>query len=99
MIPAKGSKLPYRRLVSVIPFEDGIGLQRDGVSAKPQHVQAYHTEVAATGYGTPSGQAHVIQVGTTYAVFDPAYRWGLDPGYHTVVVFDSRWRKLSRYTP
>jgi len=34
--PAKGFKLPYRKLVSVIPFEDGIGLQRDGVSAKPQ---------------------------------------------------------------
>jgi hypothetical protein len=36
--PAKGFKLPYRRLVSVIPFEDGIGLQRDGVAAKPQYL-------------------------------------------------------------
>jgi hypothetical protein len=32
----KGFKLPYAKLVSVIPFEDGIGLQRDGVSPKPQ---------------------------------------------------------------
>jgi hypothetical protein len=37
--PAKGFRLPYRKLVSVIPFEDGIGLQRDGVSAKPQYLQ------------------------------------------------------------
>jgi hypothetical protein len=36
--PAKGFKLPYRKLVSILPFDDGIGLQRDGVSAKPQYL-------------------------------------------------------------
>lgn len=60
---------------------------------------AYRTELTGTGQGGFSGQVYVIQVGTTYAVFDPAYHWGPDPGYYTVVVFDSRWRKLSRFTP
>jgi hypothetical protein len=59
---------------------------------------AYQTEVGGTGYGRPSGQVYVIQVGTTYAVSDPAYHWGPDPGYKTIVIFDSRWRKLSRFT-
>ncbi|MGH9896458.1 MAG: hypothetical protein ACREA0_31565 [bacterium] len=60
---------------------------------------AYQTELAGTGQGGFSGQVYVIQVGTTHAVFDPAYHWGPDPGYYTVVIFDSRWRKLSRFTP
>jgi hypothetical protein len=60
---------------------------------------SYQAELAGTGHGGFSGQVYVIQVGTTYAVFDPTYHWGPDPGYLTVVIFDSRWRKLSRYTP
>jgi hypothetical protein len=60
---------------------------------------AYQAEVAGEGYGEVSGQVYVIQVGTTYAVFDPVYHWGPDPGYYTVVIYDSKWRKLSRFTP
>jgi hypothetical protein len=33
----------------------------------------HEAEVAGEGYGKSSGQVYVIQVGTTYAVFDPAY--------------------------
>lgn len=36
--PNKGFKVAYRRVIAVMPFEDGIGLQRDGVSAKPQYI-------------------------------------------------------------
>ena len=32
---------------------------------------AYQAEVVGEGYGGVSGQVYVIQVGTTYAVFDP----------------------------
>jgi hypothetical protein len=59
---------------------------------------AYQGVLAGTGHGF-SGKVYVIQVGTTYAVFDPVYHWGPDSGYYTVVIFDSRWRKLSSYTP
>jgi hypothetical protein len=34
--PEKTFKTPYSKLISLEPFEDGIGLQKDGVSAKPQ---------------------------------------------------------------
>jgi hypothetical protein len=62
--------------------------------AKP----AYEGVLAGTGHGF-SGKVYVIQVGNTYAVFDPVYHWGPDPGHYKVVIFDSRWRKLSSYTP
>jgi hypothetical protein len=48
---------------------------------------AYQTEVVGEGYGGVSG---VIQVGTTYAVFDPVCHWGPDPGYYIVVIYDSK---------
>jgi hypothetical protein len=60
---------------------------------------AYRAELTGPGQGGFSGQVYVIKVGTTYAVFDPAYHWGPEPGYYTVIIFDSRWRKLSRHTP
>jgi hypothetical protein len=28
--------VPYRKIVSVEPFKDGIGIQRDAMTAKPQ---------------------------------------------------------------
>jgi hypothetical protein len=33
--PKKGLHLPYAKLVSIEPYSDGVGLQRDGASAKP----------------------------------------------------------------
>jgi hypothetical protein len=32
----KNLKLPYNRIITADPYEDGIGLQKDGVNAKPQ---------------------------------------------------------------
>lgn len=32
----KSLRVPYRKIVSVEPFKDGIGIQRDAMSAKPQ---------------------------------------------------------------
>ena len=32
----KSLKIPYNKLISITPFLDGIGLQKDGVSSKPQ---------------------------------------------------------------
>lgn len=34
--PAKSFRVPYRKIVSFEPFSDGIGIQRDAASAKPQ---------------------------------------------------------------
>ncbi|QTY27793.1 hypothetical protein [Flavobacterium sp. CS20] len=34
--PEKKIKIPINKLVSIEPYEDGIGLQKDGVTAKPQ---------------------------------------------------------------
>ena len=33
---SKTFKTPYNKLISITPYSDGIGLQKDGVSAKPQ---------------------------------------------------------------
>jgi hypothetical protein len=33
--PKKSLRVPYAKLVSVVPYSDGIGLQKDGMSAKP----------------------------------------------------------------
>jgi hypothetical protein len=32
----KTFKIPYKKIISVQPFDDGIGIQKDGVSSKPQ---------------------------------------------------------------
>lgn len=34
--PEKKFKIPFSKLVSIEPYEDGIGVQKDGVTAKPQ---------------------------------------------------------------
>jgi hypothetical protein len=33
--PRKSLRLPYSKLVTVVPYSDGVGIQKDGVSAKP----------------------------------------------------------------
>jgi hypothetical protein len=33
---SKTFKIPYNKLISITPYSDGIGLQKDGVSARPQ---------------------------------------------------------------
>jgi hypothetical protein len=33
--PKKSLRMPYSKLVSVEPYSDGVGLQKDGASAKP----------------------------------------------------------------
>jgi hypothetical protein len=63
-------RLPQSAPISVVTSES--------VCKKANAV--YEAEVAGEGYGKPSGQVYVIQVATTYAVFDPAYHWGPDPG-------------------
>ena len=35
----KSMKFPYSKIVSYIPFEDGIGIQLDRVNAKPVFIQ------------------------------------------------------------
>lgn len=37
--PSKAVKIPLAKLVALTPYEDGIGVQKDGVSAKPQAFQ------------------------------------------------------------
>jgi hypothetical protein len=34
--PAKSLRIPYTKIVSFLPFEDGIGVIRDTPTAKPQ---------------------------------------------------------------
>ena len=34
--PLKSFRIPYGKIISFEPYEDGIGLQRDGSTAKPQ---------------------------------------------------------------
>jgi hypothetical protein len=34
--PSKSFRIPYSKMVAIIPFSDGIGIQRDAASAKPQ---------------------------------------------------------------
>jgi len=80
--------LPATSSVAVITSE--------GVCKKANRV--YQAVLAGTGHGF-SGQVYVIQIGTVHAVFDPVYHYGPLAGTFTVVVFDSRWRKLSMFNP
>ncbi len=34
--PSKAIKIPYNKLIAITPYTDGIGIQKDGTSAKPQ---------------------------------------------------------------
>ena len=57
---------------------------------------AYQSVLRSFGSGF-SGQVYVILVGNVYAVVDPAFHSGPDTSLWTVVVLDSRFRKLSIY--
>ncbi len=35
-LPDKKFKIPFNKLISIEPYRDGVGLQKDGVTAKPQ---------------------------------------------------------------
>jgi hypothetical protein len=80
--------LPNTALISFVASE----------SVCKKAIAAYQSALAGTGHGF-STRVYVIQVGTVYAVYDPVYHWGPDPDFYTVVIFDSRWRKLSMYNP
>jgi hypothetical protein len=56
----------------------------------------YQSTLGGLG-GTPfSGQVYVVQIGTVYAVLDPALRFG-DPNHWAVQIQDSHFKKLSVY--
>ena len=56
----------------------------------------YQSTLGGLG-GTPfSGRVHVVQIGTVYAVLDPALRFG-DPNHWAVQIQDSHFKKLSGY--
>ncbi len=56
---------------------------------------AYKTKLANTGGSGFSDRVYVLQVGNTYAVFDPSFTYDASLGYWTIVVLDSRYKPLS----
>jgi hypothetical protein len=52
---------------------------------------------ASVGTGL-SGKLWVVEVGTAFAVVDPGYHWGPDPGWWKVVTMDSTFKQLSETT-
>jgi len=59
---------------------------------------AFEDAVAAQGGSGLSGRVYVVKIGTVYAVLDPDYHWGPDPGYWNVVIVDSKFKRLSAFT-
>lgn len=51
--------------------------------------------VATGARQTLSGRVYVVQVGTSYVVFDPNYRYDVANPADIYMVFDSRWVKKS----
>ena len=78
-----------------LPFTTSLSLITSESVCKKANA-AYQAVRAGRGSGL-SGRVYVVQVGTVYAVLDPEYQWGTVPGVWTVIIFDSRWRKLSTY--
>jgi hypothetical protein len=57
-------------------------------------------QAAATGATqTLSGRVFVVQVGTSYAVYDPGYRFKLGSGQGSYMVFDSHWALKRKFVP
>lgn len=55
---------------------------------------AYQADRSGTGGSGFSGRVYVAKAGDTYAVLDPSFRYGSSLNW-TVVIMDSRYRKLS----
>jgi hypothetical protein len=58
----------------------------------------YEAVATAEGGTGLSGRVYVIKIGTVFAVVDPSYHWGPDPGWWKVVTMDSKFKKLSGST-
>ena len=59
---------------------------------------AFQSFFANTGNRTFSGQVYVLQVGTVYAVIDPAYRHDPASPVGPILFLDSRFKPLSTTT-
>jgi hypothetical protein len=60
--------------------------------------QAYQAELQNTGGSGFSGRVYVVRVGTSYAVLDPALRYGAEygaPDFWTVLITDSNFKPLA----
>jgi hypothetical protein len=54
-----------------------------------------YQKVATGARETLSGRVYVVQVGTSFVVWDPAYRYNANSPAETYMVFDSKWIKQS----
>ena len=58
-------------------------------------VNAAYQNVASGARQALSGRVYVVQVGTSYVVWDPSYRYDPADAFDVFIVFDSRWAKKS----
>lgn len=59
---------------------------------------AYQLKLAGTGGPPFSGQVYVLQVGSTYAVMDPAFYYDSQlPKERVIVIMDSKFKALSKF--
>ena len=54
-----------------------------------------YQSVATGARQTLTGRVYVVQVGTSYVVWDPGYRYDIASPADIYMVFDSRWAKKS----
>lgn len=54
-----------------------------------------YQNVASGARQTLSGRVYVVQVGTSYVVWDPSYRFDPAAASDVFIVFDSRWARKS----
>jgi hypothetical protein len=93
--PSTADELAVRdslRLASANPTQVVLATQ-EAVCKKAN--AAYKAKLTDTGGSGFSNRVYVLQVGNTYAVFDPAFTYDSSLGYWTIVILDSRYKPLS----
>jgi hypothetical protein len=79
-----------RDALRISPPDPRIGVVQITEAATCMSANTAYQKVATGNRATLSGQVYVVQSGTTYIVWDPAYKYAPGSGAH-YMVFDSDW--------
>jgi hypothetical protein len=80
------------RIPAVVSAGDIVLITKENVCKSANN--AYQS-IASGARGTLSGRVYVVQVGTSYVVWDPSYRYSTADQADVFIVFDSRWARKS----
>jgi hypothetical protein len=85
-----------RDSLRIAPPSPRIGVVQITQAATCKLANAAYQNVATGNRSTLSGQVYVVQSGTTYIVWDPAYKYAPGSGA-SYMVFDSNWAFLKGF--